>query len=86
MNEMKPCPFCGHPVDMEDGDTLYPTGYGWIQRENGIRTYHSFRDVPKEQWCWSMNCPTPAGGCGVEMTGDSREEAIAKWNRRADEQ
>lgn len=79
---MKDCPFCGKAVDLEDDDTLYPNGTGWQTRPNGKRSYHSFRDVPKEQWCWSMHCPTTSGGCGVEMSGDSKQEAIDKWNRR----
>lgn len=70
--EAKPCPFCGMPVDFEDEDTLFvllpPPRTRWV--------------VPKEQWCWGMHCPTPAGGCGAMITGDSREEALAKWNTR----
>jgi hypothetical protein len=80
---MKPCPFCGHEVDLEDGDTLYPNGTGWREEEDNMRVYCSRREVPKKQWCWSMHCPTTAGGCGVEMSADSREEAIQKWNKRA---
>lgn len=76
-----PCPFCGKVVDLDDPDTLYPSGTGWKQ-ESDLRTYHSFRDVPEEQRCWGMHCPTPSGGCGAEMYGDSREEALAKWSRR----
>ena len=79
---MKPCPFCGHAVDLDDGDTLYPTGVGWLENDDGFRTYHSFREVPKEQRCWGIHCPTTAGGCGAEISGDSREEAIEKWNNR----
>ena len=81
-DKMKPCPFCGKEVDLEDNDTLYPNGTGWEIRPNGKRSYHSFRDVPKEQWCWSMHCPTTSGGCGVKMSGDSKQEAIDKWNKR----
>ena len=80
---MKPCPFCGHEVDLEDGDTLYPNGIGWQDHPDYGRSYCSSRQVPEEQWCWSMHCPTTAGGCGVEMYADSREEAIQKWNRRS---
>ena len=80
---MKPCPFCGHEVDLEDGDTLYPNGTGWEDHPgHGIRGYCSFREVTKEQWCYSMHCPTNAGGCGAEISADSREEAIQKWNTR----
>lgn len=82
--EIPSCPFCGKPVNLEDDDTLYPTGTGWKEDEvDGFRTYHSYRDVPKEQWCWGMHCPTPAGGCGAEITGDSKAEALAAWSRRA---
>lgn len=83
MNEqMKLCPFCGHEVDMEDPDTLHPTGSGWLVRANGMRSYHSFREVPQEQWCYRLHCVTTSGGCGAEMSADSKAEAIEKWNRR----
>ncbi len=80
---MKPCPFCGHEVDLEDGDTLYPNGVGWEDHpEYSIRGYVKYGLVPKEQWCYSMHCPTAAGGCGAEVSGDSKQEAIDKWNKR----
>ncbi len=82
--EMKPCPFCGMASDLEDADTLYPPGTGWrFDNDLQMRTYHSFREVPRAQWCWTMHCPETAGGCGAEITGDSRDEAIRKWNTRA---
>lgn len=81
--EVPPCPFCGKAVDLDDEDTLYPTGTGWKDDEvEGFRTYHSYREVPKEQWCWGMHCPKPAGGCGAEITGDSKDAALAAWSRR----
>lgn len=77
------CPFCGKAVDLEDPDTLYPSGTGWLYNESlGCRTYHSYREVPKEQWCWTMHCPVTSGGCGAEMPGDSKAEVIAAWNKR----
>ncbi len=81
--EALPCPFCGKAVDFEDDDTLHPSGTGWYDDGEGLRTYHRYDAVPKEQWCWDMNCPTPAGGCGANVSGDSKAEALAKWNRRA---
>lgn len=83
--EALPCPFCGKAADMEDPDTLHPSGSGWRDDEvEGFRTYHGHKDrLATDNRCWEMNCPTPSGGCGAEMHGDSREEAIAKWNRRA---
>ena len=83
MNEtMKDCPFCGKAVDMDNPDTLYPNGTGWKLRYNGITTYHSFREVPQEQWCYSIHCVLTSGGCGVEMVGNSKQECIDKWNNR----
>ena len=79
---MKPCPFCGKEVDLEDPDTLHPTGSGWLIRNTGVRSYHSFREVPQEQWCYGLHCTTTSGGCGVRMDADSRTEAIEKWNNR----
>lgn len=79
---LKPCPFCGNEVDLEDDDTLHPSGVGWKPRGDIGRSYHSFREVPLEQWCYTMHCPTTSGGCGAEISGDSRQEAIDKWNKR----
>jgi len=79
---MKPCPFCGHKVDLEDGDTLYPNGSGWEDHPDYGRGYCSRLVVPKEQWCYSMHCPTNAGGCGAEISADSKQEAMDKWNTR----
>jgi len=77
------CPFCGKPVDLEDNDTLYPSGTGWIfDEEIQMRTYHRYTKTPKEQWCYTMHCPVQAGGCGAEMHGDTRGDALSKWNKR----
>lgn len=79
-----PCPFCGKPVDLEDQDTLYPSGISWRDHEDpGMRSYHARRDHKEgDGKCWRMHCPTPSGGCGAEISGDSKEEALAAWNRR----
>lgn len=79
-----PCPFCGMVPDLENPDTLYPIGIGWKDDEElGLRTYHDSSEVPPEQWCWTMHCPSPSGGCGAEISGDSEQEALDKWNRRS---
>ncbi len=75
--ELKPCPFCGAVLDANGGDTVYPRGVGWKDGPHG-RSYHSVREVPREQWCYGVHCR-----CGAEISGDSRSEAIDKWNTRA---
>jgi len=81
-----PCPFCGKPVDLTDEDTLYQSGSGWkFDEDLQMRTYHRINEVPKEQWCYGMHCPEPAGGCGAEIHGDSKDEALAKWSKWANE-
>lgn len=82
-NTLKPCPFCGHTIDLDDPDTIYPNGTGWEDHDDiGLRSYYPRREVPKEQWCYSVHCSTNSGGCGAELSGDSRTEAIEKWNKR----
>ncbi len=80
INSVPPCPFCGTPVDFDDDDTLYPAGVGWkFDEDFQSRTYHHITEIENtEQWCYGMHCT----GCGAEITGDSKEEAIALWSTR----
>ena len=82
---LEPCPFCGKKPNLEDPDTLYPTGIYWIFNEQiGLVTYHSAQERTEDmQPCYTMHCPTAACGCGAEICADSRDEAIEAWNRRA---
>jgi len=83
MSDTPPCPFCGKPVDMEDADTLYPSGTGWkFDEDLQMRTYHRLREVPPEQWCYGIHCSESSGGCGAEIHGDSKDAALAKWSMR----
>lgn len=80
-----PCPFCGHEVDLEDDDTLYPSGLYWreIDGSEGLVDFISFKDrLPTDNPMYSMNCPEVAGGCGAEIIGMSKEDALRKWNTR----
>ena len=79
--DLTPCPFCGRQPEIDHPDTLYPSGTGWKQHAN-YRSYHSFREVPREQWCYGVHCDTSCGGCGAEIYGDSPIEAVTAWNRR----
>ena len=84
-NMIPSCPFCGKTVDLEDNDVLYPSGVVWrTLREDGVfRSYHTMDERKDgDQFCYSMNCPTPSGGCGANITADSKEEALAAWTRR----
>lgn len=79
---MKPCPFCGKKINLEDHDTFYPTGIGWKDIGGGFRSYHSVEEVPSEQWCYKIVCAVTSGGCDAEISGDSKNDVIQKWNRR----
>lgn len=80
--KLSPCPFCGMKAEIEDDDTLYPTGR-W-REDDGFRHYLLPGDLRTEHGkVWTMHCPTNYGGCGAQINGDSRDEAIVKWNRRA---
>lgn len=84
MTEMLPCPFCGRPVDMDDEDTLYPSGIYWrYSEEIQSRYYVSHKErLEGDCACYSMHCPESSGGCGASISKDSYEEVIAAWNRR----
>ena len=85
--KLLPCPFCGWPVDMEDPDTFYPTGTLWrYDEEAGCIVYYGYKDRDKygaENMCYLLVCVEHNGGCGAEVHGDTEEETIAKWQRRA---
>ena len=84
---VKKCPFCGFAVDITNPDTFHPNGLGWIVTDGFVqydmKQYVSHREVPKEQWCYVLRCPEIYGGCGAEIHGDSKQECLDKWNKRA---
>lgn len=86
--EMLPCPFCGKQVDLDDPDTLYPSGVFWrdgaVPGMPELRTYHGVLERREgDGMCYGMHCPSNSCGCGAEIHGDSKEETVAAWNRRA---
>ena len=83
---IEPCPFCGKQLELDDEDVLHPNGRAWTEFDHGgdiLRSYTSSKGIPEDQWCYSVHCPVSSGGCGAEISGDSRAEALEKWNTRA---
>lgn len=77
---LEACPFCGHvPQDLRDA--FHPSGIRW-REDRGQRHYIGAKDPRDGTPCWEMNCLEHEGGCGASMSGDGREEVLAKWNRR----
>lgn len=77
-----PCPFCGKKPELDGEDTLYPTGR-W-REDDGIRHY-LFPDDPRPAHgqVYTMHCPETYGGCGAQVSGDSKDAVLGKWNRRS---
>lgn len=42
----------------------------------------SIHSVMRDRSIWTAGCIDNEGGCNASVLGDSREDAIAKWNRR----
>lgn len=83
-HEILPCPLCGKVPNLQESDTLHQNGTVWVDEPNGFRHYHHRRDKPEStNFCYDMNCVESAGGCGMVVAGDSKEEALAKWQSRA---
>lgn len=85
MTGNKPCPFCGMAVDDDLSDTLYPT-QGWVWATLGHRRYRHYVSVLADGLhgkVWTFHCTENSGGCGAEVIGHSRDEALDAWNRRA---
>jgi len=83
---MLPCPFCGHRCDLKEPDTLYPAAIYWQDVKDQGRYYVGRSHTawrPEMQECWQINCVTISGGCGAQIMGDSKDETIAMWQRRA---
>ena len=80
---LKPCPFCGKVPDMEDGDTMFPSGTFWRPHREVGRIYVGPKErLETDNACWLIRCPEVSGGCDAEIEGDSMENVVSKWNRR----
>jgi len=85
-NKLKPCPFCELTPDTDCEDTMYPShSYKDVDigEETLLRIYLAVYDEEREGVGYSIHCATTYGGCGANIAGDSKDEAIDKWNRRA---
>ena len=88
---MKPCPFCGWEVPADDDDAmldvLHMSGKWWAYSDKvgGIVFRNHRSRLPDDNPCWVMNCTENMGGCGAEISGLTRLEAIQKWDRRSHE-
>jgi len=87
--KLKPCPFCGLTSDTDWEDTLHPSGVGWCEDNSGYHDSHVHRfylsTEHKDEWegvCYEISCSVTYGGCGANISGDSKEEVIERWNRR----
>lgn len=73
-----PCPFCGHKIDLED---IHRNGILWRDDPEVGRVYYlGKRTATAEGECWVIRCYSPH--CGVELSADSEEEVIERWNTR----
>lgn len=90
INLLKDCQFCGKtPDNLDMHDVIYPTGTYWKPSKLGRRygkEYFSRHDKPDDAFSiYGVHCTDNHGGCGAQITGDTFEDAVAKWNRRANE-
>lgn len=86
LKQLKPCPFCGYKLENNVDDSFYPVGNAWWRdsEEVGCRIYVGAREREEgDQPVYGLHCPPCSGGCGAEMSADTPEDAVAKWNRRA---
>lgn len=79
--KLKSCPFCGKQMDLNDPDTIYPCG-AWKKDSNGDTHYLSYNSPNIDGFVFGIYCEESSGGCGAQISGDSIEEVIFKWNRR----
>ena len=69
MGELKPCPFCGCYI------------FGELDVGMCVDPAAYWDSAMRGEISWYVSC----NHCGVIMKGDSQQDVIDKWNRRADD-
>ena len=81
IDELIICPFCGKIPNLNEEDTLYPSGSIWYFNEDvQCKIYDSITEryrYKEYELCYVLNCD-----CGCSISADSKEECIDAWNRR----
>lgn len=83
MTELKPCPFCGNEARIEQ------TGHGTaipssVRLQFAIRCRGCGASIPNADGYIAINLQSKTGE--LNIWHDDRSQAIAAWNRRADDE
>lgn len=77
------CPLCELDIMSCTDDSFHPTAKSWLLVD-GKKVYFHIRSEKYLQGtrCYIATCPTSAGGCGLSVEADSKQETADKWNTR----
>lgn len=73
-DKLLPCPFCSFEPDINDPDCIYPVRSDIPYLDENEKIIYTI---------WNINCYESGGGCSCSILGDSRQDCIDKWNKRA---
>lgn len=85
LKKLKPCPLCGYDLSDNPDDSFHPSGsYMRYDKTNDLYHYVGRQNrKPEDLPLYILCCPVSSGGCGLELTVESEEDALFKWNRRS---
>lgn len=69
LDEIIPCPYCGHEIGDDLSDHLYPVVYN---------------EKDDKYTLWEMGCNESSGGCTATVLADTPEKALENWSMRAE--
>lgn len=75
-DKLRDCPHCACLLDINDPDTIYPSGILWSDCGEDGKVYGVSRNNANGE-CFKIVCR-----CGAEMHGDTYGEVIKQWNQR----